>query len=133
MKKYIILSFLILMTISTISAQNKKGGKTKKADTNDLFLGTIKKKPWNKSTQSYCARGSEYYVLSQNDDLEIVIQNNTKIDLESWVDKKVEITGKMETRSIKANPMEQRPVNPFDKDDGTFKCSVLDMKKIEQK
>lgn len=128
MKKNIVLSFLIsICMISYLSAQGKKQ-KKEKAET---FTGTIKKKPWSKSTQSYCARGSDYFVLLQNDESEMVIQNNSTINLENWVDKKVKITGKKETRVIKANLNEQRPINPFEKDDGTFKCTVLDMKKIE--
>lgn len=128
MKKIIVLSLLIsICMISYLSAQGKK----QKEEKAEKFKGIIKKKPWSKSTQSYCARGSDYFVLLQNDKSEIVIQNHTRINLEIWVNEKVTIIGKRETRVIKANLNEQRPINSFEKDDGTFQCTVLDIESIE--
>ncbi|TAE70925.1 MAG: hypothetical protein EAZ85_11315 [Bacteroidetes bacterium] len=136
MKKVLIFTLLIIVCqISILSAQNKKDTRkdTKKKMTEKTFEGKIEKKPWSKSTQSYCARGSEYFVLVLPDQTEHVIQNNSKTDLEALDGQQVKITGKMETRVIKANPMEQRPINPFEKDDGTFRCEVLAVSKIEKK
>ncbi len=94
--------------------------------------GTLKMKSWSKSTQSYCAQGSDYYIL-QNSNGETVLdlsQSDYKLDdLKKWNGKKVVITGALKTRTIKGsdNPMEQRPVSS---DGNDFTCKVWEVKKI---
>ncbi len=138
MKKIFLLSLLIIISTTILSAQAKKGGKkdeiTKSKTAAKSFVGKLKKMPWSKSVQSYCAQGSEYYVLLASDDLELVIQNNSKTDLSTFENQQVKITGKLETKTITADPMEQRPISPSldGKDDGTYKCTVLAMSKIEK-
>ena len=130
----LLLGFMFLMA-NNASAQ--KGPKTppkppkpllKKAKMT-IFEGTIKQKPWTKSTQSFCAQGSEYYVLVMVDETETVIQNESGQDMTAFIDKKVKITGKIETKTIKPshNPAEQRPVsiNPITGEEESFKCTVL--------
>lgn len=102
-----------------------------------MFEGTIQQKPWTKSTQSYCAQGSEYFVLVQSNQEELVIQNESGQDLASFEGKSVKIEGKLETKTIKPNnnSMEQRPVssNPFGtkEEDESFKCTILIVTKIK--
>jgi|GEM_PF-1099066 len=102
---------------------------------NMMFEGTLQKKPWSKSTQSFCAEGSEYYVLLQEDETEIVIRNESTRSLADYEGKKVTIEGKKETKIIKpsSNPAEQRPVsiNPMTGKEDNFTCTILIVTKIK--
>lgn len=93
-----------------------------------MLTGIIVKKPWTKSTQSYCAGGSDYYVLKTTDK-EIVLQGDEEL-LAANLGKEVKITGTWETKVIKSNPNEQRPVNPFE-EDSDFKCEVYVVESIK--
>jgi len=99
----------------------------------DTFKGKIVAKPWSKTSESYCARGSNYYVLELQDQSAIVIKDNKSLNLSKWKGKLVEIKGKIETREVKpSNPMEQRPVNiDINGKEIPFTCSVLDIQEIK--
>jgi hypothetical protein len=99
----------------------------------ETFKGKIIAKPWSKTGESYCAQGSDYYVLEQKDQSAIVIKNDKTVDLKKWVGKAVQITGKIETKEIKSsNPMEQRPVNTdINSKEIPFTCSVLVIQNIK--
>ena len=107
--------------------------KTPPKKVGNTFQGTLIKKPWSKSTQSFCAQGSEYYVLQMKNEEEIVIQNESGQELADFEGKAVKITGAKQTKVIPPsnNPMEQRPVDPFSKEDKGFTCTVLVAKKIQ--
>jgi hypothetical protein len=98
------------------------------------FTGKIIKKPWAKSGQSYCAQGSDYFVL-QGSFGEIVLENQTKADLNKFEGKKVKIMGFEQTRTIKPDPNSQHPVemdangNMVSSD---YTCKVLVVKKISK-
>lgn len=147
--RYILIIMLSFFVSSLCFAQTKtttKKTKTKKmeivsATESKSYTGIILKKPWSKSTQSYCAQGSEYFVLKIQEE-EWVIENKSKVDLEKYHEKEVTVTAFEQTRKIPAkpeNPYEQRPVNPsflvIDgkkvpvQDDG-FTCTVLVIEKI---
>ncbi|TAE08011.1 MAG: hypothetical protein EAZ95_17715 [Bacteroidetes bacterium] len=136
--RFLLVMACLLLLATTAYAQPKgKPNPPKKKGT--MFQGTIKEKPWTKSSQSYCAQGSEYFVLVQSNGEELVIQNNSTQKLSDFADKQVTIEGKIETKTIKPsnNPMEQRPVNSMIGPDGKeikeadFTCTVLVVTKIK--
>ncbi len=99
-----------------------------------MFEGTIQEKPWTKSTQSYCAQGSEYFVLVKKDGEEIVLKNESGQELSAYNGKEVKIQGRIETKTIKPsnNMNEQRPVQmPMNPTRGgkevevDFTCTIL--------
>ncbi|MCU0438301.1 MAG: hypothetical protein MUC49_10310 [Raineya sp.] len=116
---------LLLISLFTISYLNGYAQET--------FVGKIVAKPWSKTTESYCAQGSDYYVLEQKDKSAIVIQKDKVMDLKKWQGKDVQIKGKIETKEIKpSNPMEQRPVTlDIDGKEVAFTCSVLVIQEIK--
>lgn len=125
--------FVVFFVLNTANAfAQKKQTQPKKAKP-AMFKGVIQEKPWSKSTQSYCAQGSEYFVLVKEDGEEIVLKNESNQDFASYNGKKVSLKGRIETKTIKPsnNPMEQRPVTPsFGNDkkeviDDSFTCTIL--------
>ncbi len=148
-------SFLSLMLVAmffanTATAQSKGGSKSKanttKANSNNAtanqkaeeLKGILKEKPWTKSAQSYCARGSEYFVLVEANGTEHVLDftkySSPAEQWKKWADKEVRIKGSFETRTIKpsSDPMEQRIVTP-DGPDGeptAYTCTTFTVKSI---
>ena len=101
MKKYILFS-LLCAYFNTASAQV------------ETLKGKLVKKTWTKTMQSYCAGGSDYYVLVNKDKKEIVL------NLAAWNDKQIEKKLNKEVRlkgnweSVKQennDPMSQHPVD----------------------
>lgn len=99
----------------------------------NTLQGVLLKKPWSKSTQSYCAQGSDYWVLKEGEEEHVL----------AWLDedlltsaafkegKEVKLKGVWTQKKISPpeNVISQHPVGP-DGDD-TFECvvfSVLNMK-----
>ena len=104
------------------------------------FSGTLLKKPWSKTTQSYCAGGSDYFVLKVGEE-EIVLQRGgsdktREAFFGKWVGKKVKIQGKKKEKKItNTDPMEQKPIT-FSSDgkpitDAPFTCTVIEVIRIE--
>jgi hypothetical protein len=87
----------------------------------ESFEGILRLNPWQKSLDSYCAGGSEYFVLETADGREIVLA--TPEEISTWqtaVDQHVSIQGVFETKILPTasefsdEPMlEQRPVVPM--------------------
>ncbi len=158
--RYILFIVVYLMTLSLSNAQVKGSEnstkkieatkKTKKSKKNKMeiisstksksYTGIILEKPWTKSTQSYCAQGSEYFVLKVQDE-EWVIDNKSGVDLKKYHEKTVTITGFEQTRKIPKpqDPFSQYPVtNSFRMVDGKmvevedtdFTCTVLVIEKF---
>jgi hypothetical protein len=101
MKKYILFS-LLCAYFNAASAQV------------ETLKGKLVKKTWTKTMQSYCAGGSDYYVLVNKDKKEIVL------NLAAWNDKQIEKKLNKEVRlkgnweSVKKennDPMSQHPVD----------------------
>ncbi|MBL7813726.1 MAG: hypothetical protein JNL70_01885 [Saprospiraceae bacterium] len=81
----------------------------------EILSGKIIKKEWSKTIDSYCAGGSEYYVLVQNDKTETIL------DLSRWRKKKIEksvnqtvtLKGVWQSNSKKNDdPYSQHPTTP---------------------
>ncbi|TAH20976.1 MAG: hypothetical protein EAZ08_04510 [Cytophagales bacterium] len=99
--------------------------------------GIILKKAWTKTTQSYCAGGSDYYVLSLPNE-ELVLENVSKIPSQKlfgqWVGKKVKVVGTKYQKKIKNDndssqrPVEDDPITGERKDE--FSCWVFKVQKI---
>ena len=128
--KSILVAFVFFSFLGVSFAQTK-GGQKKAVSKMEQFEGIVVQKPWTKSTESYCAQGSEYFVLqpTSGNQKSIVLKNNPDIDFSRYVNKKVVISGRLETRIIEANndPMEQRPSTGLE---NNFKCTVLEVKNI---
>ena len=97
----------------------------------ETITGKIVKKPWSKSTESYCAQGSDYLVVQVKGQADLVLDfTKNKINGNNYIDKVITLNGTKIMRTIdskKNDKMEQRPVNPLDKDDATFTCQVFEV------
>ena len=101
-KCFLILSMLVLC-MNTTMAQT------------ETLSGILIKKTWTKTLESYCAGGSDYYVLVANDKTE------TLLDLSDWrsrkinksLNKQVSLKGSWQS-STKQNddPYTQHPISP---------------------
>ena len=101
--------------------------------------GTLKEKPWAKSMQSYCAQGSNYFVLVEKNGTEHVLdftKDSGKAEqYRKWLNKPVRVKGDFVTRTIKANKNEisQRPISygPDGKEiSSDYTCTVFTVKSI---
>ncbi len=118
----IILSFLALLCCVNCFAQENK----------DLKLtGKLLEKQWSKSAASYCAQGSNYFVLeTTNQSYVLDTETAEKCGAKQYIDKKVALRGKLTLRKItNTNPMEQKPVTLGD--NSTYSCEIVVVKKIE--
>jgi hypothetical protein len=122
---------ILAFTTMGLTAVAQKGADKKNME--QTFTGKILLKPWSKSSESYCAQGSDYYVLEQKKGFNIVIKENPEMDIAKFAGKNVVIKGKIETKEIKpsSNPMEQRPTSFGGSD--TFICNVLVISSIKAK
>jgi uncharacterized protein YpmB len=101
MKKYILFG-LLCAYFSTASAQV------------ETLKGKLIKKNWTKTMQSYCAGGSDYYVLVGKDKSETVLNllNWTEKQIKKKLNKEVTLNGKWESIKKENNdPMSQHPVD----------------------
>jgi hypothetical protein len=132
MMKYFLLVFFLFIVSTQISAQVKTAKpKNPNVNLNKLsYVGNIVKKPWSKSGQSYCAQGSEYFVIVlESSGMEQVLENQTNKKLDDFVGKKVKISGALQTKEIKPDLDGQYPVDSEGKPE-TFTCKVFVIKKI---
>ncbi len=105
------------------------------------LTGTVIKKPWAKTAESWMAGGSEYYVLDVGDGeveersaLEgVILRPSDNVSFESfeeYIDRKVEVTGEyVEARPyIPQSPMESDPTdmngNPLPRGAGFKVCDL---------
>jgi hypothetical protein len=135
--KKIIFSFLFTFLLCQFLLAQVKDSKGQAK--RQFFLGTVLQKPWTKSSQSYCAQGSDYFILKTSKNQEWVLENPSEADLANFANKKVKITGFMRTKKIEAddNVNLQRPIeydiNGNEVKDAGFTCEVLVITKIELK
>jgi hypothetical protein len=142
MSKSILFTFLLLISSGFLFAQNQTSTETITANSEETITGTLEKRPWSKSLESYCAQGSDYYCLVETDTgKEWVLQalggKNTN---NKFVNKKVSIIGVVSTKTIETtssnNPKEisQRPVSSDpvtgESREEAFTCTVFIVKKI---
>ncbi len=112
------LSFVCAFTFSTCSYTT--------------FSGTLLKKPWSKSTQSYCAQGSDYYIL-KNGEQEYVVKFKTEKTLDELNEQLVIIEGELEEIRIEPPatdiPSQVPDMGPAG---AAFTCTVLKAKRIKK-
>lgn len=101
----IMIAMVVLSAGSEVSAQ-KKGSKnddntgSTESVTQKNYSGTLVKKDFSKSIQSYCAQGSDYYILETDDKDEIILkfeENGDWKNLPNLVGEYVYIEGEMKT------------------------------------
>ncbi|MCP4521728.1 MAG: hypothetical protein GY827_08585 [Cytophagales bacterium] len=105
-------------------AQNKK-------QTVKEIEGILIEKGWSKSTQSYCAQGSEYLVLQLDNGREIVLayKEGYLKTLSQYKGKKVKLKGEYELKVIDHSDNDdgsQRPVGD------SFACTIFRVKQVIQ-
>lgn len=106
MKKILLSTCFIILSAAAVLGQ---------ADEPKEISGKLILKHWSKTMQSYCAGGSDYYVLKAKNNKETILDlSNIAEDLiKKKINKNVSLTGTWET-TVKTNddPMAQQPVNP---------------------
>lgn len=127
--------FITLPTFAQITQKKLKQSPHRRTQ----VTGVLLHKEWSKSTQSYCAHKSDYFVIRTEKGKEIVLHGqgkNTKgKKMLNFAGKKVTLHGYVKTKNIKpsSNPMEQRPVsyNPVTgKQDDSFSCKIFVVQNI---
>ncbi len=81
----------------------------------ETFQGQLVLKPWQKSTDSYCAGGSEYFVLQAEDGNSQVLQTPEVLDQwQAYVDHTVVIQGYLQEKVISPpSDLSQHPQQPI--------------------
>ena len=104
---------------------------------NQILEGTIVKKAWSKTVESYCHQGSDYYVLESPQKTWVLVGlSNVSRKIAQLEGKQVRVTGKAETKTIEkpADPMAQRPMSfTPDGKESDFTCEVFRVYKIAPK
>ena len=137
MKSVIFVSIFSFLCFS-VQAQNEK------LDPVKLSVELLKKE-WSKSTESYCAQGSDYYVLQVNNSSRTVIIefDDEKTKVSKLINKNVEVIGRHEDKPISAGDgVSQEPINIHSNLNGegedsqtnkSFTCKVFKVKEITLK
>ena len=95
--------------------------------------GTLLLKRWAKSAQSYCAGGSDYYVLKAENGAEFVLARDKDEAypkaFADWQDKTVVLYGAFVEKII-ATPADNRSQHPVGDDKDAFACRVFVVKRF---
>ncbi|HRR08578.1 MAG TPA: hypothetical protein PLO56_07780 [Rhodothermales bacterium] len=105
--KHILGFFLLGMILSTmfLNAQPQS----------IMITGKLNKKTWSKTLESYCAQGSDYYVLTRRKKKNIVLSLDAEADatkFDGWINRKVQVQGEWISRTISSDPQSQHPISP---------------------
>lgn len=102
------------------------------------FSGQLVQKPWSKTGQSYCAQGSDYWVLVGDQGREYVLEFDKKLKISKHIDKFVTIEGyikekriEFDDKDLNQHPVSYNPVNG--KTENFYTCEVLMVVKILSK
>jgi hypothetical protein len=98
----------------------------------ETLTGKLVRKPWTKTTQSYCAQGSDYYVLQLTSGEELVLEGARPKRLRALTDRQVTVAGRRTPKVIKPkeeNSMEQRPVG-LPGQPNEFTCMVFAVRQL---
>jgi len=103
-----------------------------------LLSGKIRHLQWTKSTQSYCAQGSDYYALETKGHAWVLETPTdwTPNALRLSVGKTVKMRGEIIVRTIAPDPMSQHPVSygPDGKQaEDVFRCEVFRVRELVRK
>ncbi|OJJ20142.1 hypothetical protein BKI52_16860 [marine bacterium AO1-C] len=134
-KFFVVASLLVFFSASAFAQKKLKQPR----HTRTQLSGTLIHKEWTKSTQSYCAHQSDYFVIRLDNDKEIVLQGHAKNvkgkKMMIFAGKKVRLDGYLKTKVIEpnGNPMAQRPVstNPVTGERSeSFSCKIFVVQNI---
>jgi len=134
-KLLIVTGLLVFFSASTFAQKKLKQPR----HTRTQISGVLIHKEWTKSTQSYCAHQSDYFVIRMENGKEIVLQGQGKKvqgkKMMVFAGKKVRLDGYHKTKEIESNgnPMSQRPVstNPVTGErSDSFSCKVFVVQNI---
>lgn len=94
------------------------------------FSGKLVKKPWTKSIESYCAGGSDYYVLKAGKEATILDFSNTGLseeEIAKFENQKVKVKGVLKTvnKEESNDNMSQHP-------QGGVACTKIEVSSIKQ-
>ena len=102
--------------------------------------GKLMKMEWSKSTESYCAQGSEYYILEVNNtERRVILQFDESIlNTKDFENEKVIVVGQHVKKTIskeqEKGETEQKPVQQIklssDEEDNVYTCHVFEVKII---
>lgn|GEM_PF-3165948 len=121
--RFAVLLVLVIWPGATLLAQPANG---------ETLTGKLLLKPWTKSIQSYCAQGSDYFVLQLPNGEELVLEGAKPARLKALTNREVRIAGRRMSKTIKpnsANALEQRPVG-FPGQVDPFTCEVFSVKRL---
>lgn len=116
-------------------------GQQNKIASDTTLQGILIEKPWTKSTQSYCAQGSEYIVLKTNENKEVVLVYDESLlaHLQTYRNKEIVIEGSFkEKKIVNHDPYSQKPIASTSssfpgaevEDENTFTCTIFRIVKI---
>ncbi len=136
MRLFVVIMVAIMSQFVCKSAFAQAKGKSEKTELPlKKYKGIVLSKPWTKSTQSYCAQGSDYFVLKVGKQ-EFVLENQSNINLADYKGKKVSFSGYEQTRTVTSkDDGSQRPVQMSVDINGNeikgtaFTCTVLIIQK----
>lgn len=109
--KSLLTSLLLLAAATTTLAQQRE------------LSGTLLRKDATKSTEAYCAGGSEYFVLETKEETHILEINSSKLKkmVQAQIGQPVTVIGKEREKSIEPSDEGSHPVSPG----GVFRCTVF--------
>ena len=134
--KFFVVASLIAFFSTSAFAQKKL---KQPRHTRTQISGTLIHKEWTKSSQSYCAHQSDYFVIRLDNEKEIVLQGQSKNvkgkKMMAFAGKKVSLDGYIRTKLIEpsSNSISQHPVSTHPvtgKKDNSFSCKVFVVQNI---
>jgi len=116
-------------------------GNAQNEETEPIRLhGKLIKKEWSKSTESYCAQGSEYYILEVNNtERRVILQFDESIlNTKDFENEKVIVVGQHTKKTISQEQengeTEQHPVQQVklssDEEDNVYTCHIFEVEII---
>lgn len=99
-----------------------------KAQSPQILEGKLLLKPWSKTIESYCAGGSDYFVLEISPQENVILKTTESQmkQMQKLQNAQVKIEGSYVKEEKKhENPMEQHPV-------GMNECTVFRVKKVKR-
>ena len=130
MKSYLLFSLFSLFLFNG-NAQNEAKEPIK-------LHGKLIKKEWSKSSESYCAQGSEYYILQVNNERKVILQfDESIINTKDFENENVIVVGQHIEKTISRNQIndevKQKAIQQMElssEEEKAFTCHVFEVKII---
>lgn len=127
---FIIVIVLVVVVAGTLYFLNKPQQSLPTSVIGTTLNGVLVKKEWEKSSESYCAQGSDYFTLKTNNE-ELVLEFEpvySEAQMAMFSGKNVAITGEKKLKKIECPEGSQCPATS----DGVFTCEVFKVNKISE-